>query len=92
MVCPAQQSLAFAVIVDTEGSAIIDAVEPCFTDTPEMQPSHSVIMQTLHSVRNTISIDLHTIRTPEMQPLCYSINMDTWLGPNSIAAHTKTLS
>ena len=41
-------------------------------DTPEKLTS--TIMWTLCLVRNSISIDLHTIRTqPEMWPPCYSV-------------------
>ena len=43
---------------------IWNTVEPGLTDTPEMRPS--TIMRTLCSVQNALSIDLHTIRPPEM--------------------------
>ena len=46
-------------------SALWLIVEPRLTDSPEMWPS--TIMQTLCLVWIAISIDLHTIRTPEMQ-------------------------
>ena len=49
----------------------VNTVEPCLTDSPEMRPS--MIMWTLCSVQNAISIDLHTIGTPEMQTPCYSV-------------------
>ena len=52
------------------GKLILTQTAPT-TDTPEMQPS--MIMQTLRSVRNTISIDLHTIGTHEMQTPRYSV-------------------
>ena len=54
-------------------------VEPRLPDTPEMQPS--MIMQTLHSVRNAISIDLHIIRTPEMWTPRYSVKWTLGLAP-----------
>ena len=46
-------------------------MEPRLTDTPEMRPS--MIMRTLRLVRNAISIDLRTIRTPEMRTPRYSV-------------------
>ena len=46
---------------------MVYTVEPRLLDTPEMRPS--TIMRTLRLVQNGISIDLHIIRTPEMQHL-----------------------
>ena len=46
-------------------------MEPHLTDTPEMRPF--TIMRTLCLVRNAISIDLHTSRTPEMWTPRYSV-------------------
>ena len=60
--------------------------EPHLADTPEKQTC--TIMQTLCLVQNSISMDLHTIRTPEMQPPHYSVK-HTWLGPDCITAHTN---
>ena len=37
---------------------ILNTVEPRLADTPEMQPS--MVMRALCSVRNDISVDLHT--------------------------------
>ena len=50
----------------------MSTVDPRLTDTPEMQSS-IMIMRTLRSVRNAISIDLHTIRTPEIRTPHYSV-------------------
>ena len=50
---------------------ILDTVEPHLADTLEKQTC--TIMQTLCLVWNSISMDLHTIRTPEMQPPHYSV-------------------
>ena len=53
-------------------------VEPRLRDTPVMRTS--MIMRTLCLVRNT-SIDLHTIRTPEMQPPRYSVKQTLHMAP-----------
>ena len=60
---------------------IIYTVEPHppLTDTPEMQPP--MIMRTLRLVQNAISIDLHTIRTPQMWTPCYSVKRTLGLAP-----------
>ena len=54
-------------------------VNPRLPDTPEMWPS--MVMRTICLVQNAISIDLHTIRTPEMWPPCYSIKKTLSMAP-----------
>ena len=54
-------------------------VEPRLPDTPEMRTS--TIMRTLCLVRNATSIDLHTIRTPEMRPPRYSVKRTLDMAP-----------
>ena len=50
-----------------------------FVDTPEKRPS--TIMGTLCSVRNAISIDLHTNMPPEMWTPRYSVKRTLGLAP-----------
>jgi hypothetical protein len=57
----------------------IDTVEPRLADTPEKRTS--TIMRTPCPVRNAISIDLHTIRTPEMRTPRYSVKRTLGLAP-----------
>jgi hypothetical protein len=66
------------VSMDTTGPRYI-TVEPCLTDTPEKRTS--TIMRTPCLVRNAISIDLHTIRTPEKRPPRYSVKRTLALAP-----------
>ena len=49
------------------------------TLVPEMQPS--MTMQTLCSVRNAISIDIHTNRPPEMRTPRYSVERTLGIAP-----------
>ena len=55
-------------------------VEPRLADTPDMWTSR--IMRTLCSVRNAISLDLHTNRPPEIQTPCYSVKRTLGLAPS----------
>ena len=72
-------SLTFRKSFSVKCSLPIYTVESCLANTTEKLTS--TIMQTLCLARNAISIDLHTIRTPEMWPPCYSIKRTLVLSP-----------
>ena len=58
-------------------------------DTPEMRPS--MIMRTLRLVWDDISLDFHTIRTPEMRTTHYSVKWTLGLGQQYHRPYKLTL-